>query len=479
MISYQKSSIKELVDALEKKEVTSVSLVEQAFDELEQKNKELNIFINYNKEDALEKAKKADEEIANRTKQKELVNEKRLLGIPIAIKENIAFENEKVSSASNILENHTAVFNATVVQKLKEEGAIIIGNTNLDEFAMGSTTETSAHGSTKNPLNEKKVPGGSSGGSASAVAAGIVPMALGSDTGGSIRQPAAFCDCVGFKPAYGSVSRYGLYALASSLDVIGPITRTVDDAKLVYTIIKGKDSNDPTSYSYTDESGKEVKRVAVLDISDIDVDSEIKEEFEKCIEMLKENGIECETVKIPLIKASPSIYYILQPAEAHSNLARYDGIRYGKNIETSSTDEQYIETRGQGFGEEATRRILLGTHMLSSGYVDEYYDKAAKSRASIRKAFDDIFKEFDVIVSPTSHTLPLDIGTRMEPSKIYANDMFTTPASLAGLPAMSVPLKVTEVGGIGIHITAPREKTNSIFMFGNIIESIYGRQTNK
>lgn len=465
MTSYLKNNVANLKELLKNGTKTSVGLIEDAFETIE-KNKDLNIFVSIRKEKALEEAKQADEMIKKGI-------DKALLGIPVAIKENIAIEGEPITAASKILETNEAIFDATVVKKLKDEGAIIVGTTNLDEFAMGSSTETSAHGVTKNPRDKERVPGGSSGGSAAAVSLGVVPIALGSDTGGSIRQPAAFCGCVGLKGGYGEVSRYGLYALASSLDVIGPITTNVADAELVFSIIKGKDKNDHTSIE-GEAKNKEIKKIGVLNLKGIEVEKEITDAFNESVKKIEERGIAIETVELPILDKAPHSYYITQPAEASSNLARYDGIRYGLKKDTNSVEEQYVKTRDEGFGEETKRRILLGTFVLSSGYYDEYYEKAVDARVAFKKAYDELFEKVDLIICPISPTRPPKIGEGLSPVQIYANDVFTIPPSLAGIPSLSVPIGDIEKG-IGIQLVAPQFNSKALFTLGNIIESIYGR----
>ncbi len=400
-----------------------------------------------------------------------------LTGIPFGIKDNILIKGQKASASSKILENYTAVYDSTVTKKLIEAGAILIGRTNMDEFAMGSSTETSYYGPTKNPIDLERVPGGSSGGSAAAVAMDGALVALGSDTGGSIRQPAAFCGVVGLKPTYGSVSRYGLMAMASSLDVIGPITKTVEDAKIVYEIIKGQDSLDSTTLpeSLISSVSGEVKKIGVpMSFVEMDgVDREVKENFKKTLDQLKEKGYEVVDVSVPLIEYSLAVYYILMPAEASTNLSRYDGIRFGLSVAGDGVDDSYKKTRGQGFGKEVQKRILLGTYVLSHGYFDAYYNKADKVRAKITQELKKVFKEVDVILTPTTPAPAFKFGEKSDPISMYLSDIFTVPANIAGIPAISIPNGLHSNGmPLDIQIMASHFAEEKLFTLGKEIESL-------
>lgn len=395
----------------------------------------------------------------------------RLAGVPIAIKDNINIMGHTASAGSNMLAEHKAAYDATVVKKLKDAGAIIIGRLNMDEFAMGSSTETSAFKKTTNPWNEEKVPGGSSGGSAAAVAAGLVPAALGSDTGGSIRQPASLCGVTGLKPSYGRVSRYGLIALASSFDQIGPITTTAADAALILEVIQGADEKDATSIDPREVAVAELldksfdgMKVGVPKEYFIDgMDDDIRKSVEDAIEIIKENGGEIVEVSLPLTEYALPTYYIIQPAEASSNLARFDGMRYGKRKEAGSLLESYLKARGEGFGAETKRRIMLGTYILSAGYYDAYYKKAQAVRTAMFDEFAEVFKEVDVLVTPTSPSVAWNIGEKFgDPITMYLTDVFTTTANIAGIPAISVPCGFSDDLPIGLQFIGKRNGDSDV-----------------
>lgn len=394
-----------------------------------------------------------------------------LSGKTVAIKDNILYEGHRASAGSKILENFVAPYDATVVKKLKDAGATIVGRTNMDEFAMGSSTETSAYGVTRNPHDLDRVPGGSSGGSAAAVSAGLVDFALGSDTGGSIRQPAAFCGVVGFKPTYGRISRYGLIAMASSLDQIGPFTKTVTDAELLYNVLKGEDRFDSTTISDdTYEMGKKFSKVIGVPRAFVDaegVDESVKKNFEEALGKFKSLGYEVRDIELPHIKYSLSVYYILMPAEVSSNLARFDGVKYGLHKDGANGIEDYFKTRGAGFGKEARRRIILGTYVLSSGYYDEYYGSALAMKRLIQDEFKDAFKEIDLILTPTTPTPAFKIGEKTsDPLSMYLADIFTVPANIAGLPSISLPSGLDGVLPLGIELTAGLGREDNLFTAG-------------
>lgn len=394
------------------------------------------------------------------------------LAVPCFIKDNIATTEYPTTCASKILKNFVSPYEATVVTKLKEAGVWIAGKLNLDEFAMGSSTENSAFGTTKNPLDPTRVPGGSSGGSAAAVAAGVTPFALGSDTGGSIRQPASFCGVVGLMPTYGRVSRYGLVAMASSLDRIGPITTTVADAAKVLQIIAGKDEHDSTTVdipvpdylAFLDGKVEGIKIGVPKEYFGEGVDSEVEKTTRAAIKQLEQSGAEIVEINLPHSKYALATYYIIQPAETSANLSRYDGVRYGyshdnqspiasSHNEDSGLIESYFQTRAEGFGAEVKRRIMLGTYTLSAGFRDAYYDKAQRVRALIKQDFDEVFKKVDVIISPTAPTVAFRIGERIEdPLSMYKADLLTTSASLAGIPAISVPCGKIDGLPVGLQI---------------------------
>ncbi len=387
----------------------------------------------------------------------------KLFAIPIAVKDNICTKGIKTTCASKILYNFVPPYDATVVERMKGEGYVLIGKTNLDEFAMGSSTENSAFFTTRNPWDLERVPGGSSGGSAAAVAADMCIAAIGSDTGGSIRQPASFCGVVGLKPTYGRVSRYGLVAFASSLDQIGPITKTVEDAAYLLEIISGKDEMDSTSApveveKFTKFLTGEIKGLKIAlpkEYFSEGIDPEVKEAVLKCVNKLESEGVHVDEVNLPHTDYAIATYYIVAPAEASSNLARYDGVKYGfRAKEYSDLIDMYFKTRSQGFGDEVKRRIMLGTYSLASGYYDAYYLRAKKVRTLIRQDFENVFKEFDVIITPTSPTAAFKIGERVDdPLTMYLSDIFTVSANLAGIPAISIPCGVTKENlPIGLQI---------------------------
>ena len=367
-------------------------------------------------------------------------------GIPIAIKDNIQVKNWSITSCSKILQGYIAPYNATVIEKMLSRGLAPFGRTNMDEFAMGSTTESSFYGKTLNPLDNAYVPGGSSGGSACAVSAGIALAALGSDTGGSIRQPAAFCGCVGFKPSYGRVSRYGLAAYSSSLDQIGPITRSVEDAAILYDIIAGYDERDTTSANveFTStadklDANKKYKIALVKNYTD-EASDEVKNSIYLAANKLKEAGHEISEVSLSSAKYAIAAYYIIATAEASANLSRYDGVRYGRRGEADSLGAMYATTRGEGFGAEVQRRMLLGTFVLSSGYYDAYYIKAQKARAFISKAYESVLEGADALLMPVAPHAAYKFGELKDPLTAYLSDVYTVSVNLAGLPAISVPV---------------------------------------
>lgn len=367
-------------------------------------------------------------------------------GIPIAIKDNIQVKNWSITSCSKILQGYVAPYNATVIEKMLSRGLAPFGRTNMDEFAMGSTTESSFYGKTLNPLDNAYVPGGSSGGSACAVSAGIALAALGSDTGGSIRQPAAFCGCVGFKPSYGRVSRYGLAAYSSSLDQIGPITRSVEDAAILYDIIAGYDERDTTSANveFTStadklDANKKYKIALVKNYTD-EASDEVKKAIYLAADKLKEAGHEISEVSLSSAKYAIAAYYIIATAEASANLSRYDGVRYGRRGEAESLGAMYATTRGEGFGAEVQRRMLLGTFVLSSGYYDAYYIKAQKARAFISKAYESVLGDADALLMPVAPHAAYKFGELKDPLTAYLSDVYTVSVNLAGLPAISVPV---------------------------------------
>lgn len=371
-----------------------------------------------------------------------------LSGVPLAIKNNILIKGRKATAASKMLENYTASYDATIIKRLREAGAIFVGSTNMDEFAMGSSTENSAFGPTKNPLDTTRVPGGSSGGSAAAVAMGAVPAAIGTDTGGSVRQPASFCGLVGFKPTYGSVPRFGLIAMGSSLDQASPLTNSVSDAELLHSIMSGKDPYDMTtidSDTYPPVLTKETYTFGVpRHFLSEGVDQDVMERFEEYLKSLTEAGHSVVDIETPLLEQGLAAYYIVMPAEVSSNLARFDGMRYGTRSEGPDLLAEYLNTRADGFGPEVKRRILLGTYVLSSGYYDAYYGKAQAVRVMMREELNSVFDKVDAIVTPTAPTPAWEFGVQADPLSMYKQDIFTVPVNLTGVPAISIPMGTVE-----------------------------------
>lgn len=397
-----------------------------------------------------------------------------LLGVPIAIKNNILIKGKKATGASKILENYIATYDATIVEKLKAAGAIIVGSTNMDEFAMGSSTENSAFGPTKNPYDLARVPGGSSGGSAAAVAMGAVLAAIGTDTGGSIRQPASYCGLVGMKPTYGAVSRYGLMAMGSSLDQAGTLTNTVADAELLFGVMAGRDAKDMTTISEDTYPKVPVKPNYKIGVPRAflkeGIDPDVMAAFEAKLAELKSAGHEIVDIDLPLFEAGLAAYYIVMPAEVSSNLARYDGIRYGIREEGKDLMDTYLNSRASGFGREAKRRILLGTYVLSSGYFDAYYGKAEAVRTKMREELANVFNEVDFVVTPTAPTPAFKLGEKEDPMAMYRQDIFTVPVNLTGVPALSIPMGTVEREGkmlpVGIQFIAPHAGESRLFDLG-------------
>lgn len=400
-----------------------------------------------------------------------------LTGVPIAIKDNMLWKGHKASAGSKMLEDYVAPYSSPAVENLVKEGAIIMGRTNMDEFAMGSSTENSAYGPTKNPLDPTRVPGGSSGGSAAAVAMGGALASLGSDTGGSIRQPAAFCNIVGLKPTYGTVTRYGLIAMASSLDQIGPFAKTVADAEIVFNAIQSPDRHDATLATAEKKEAAlrpQGKRLGVpRDFIKEGVDAEVSRAFEASLEILKKEGYEIENIDLPLTPLSLAVYYILMPAEVSSNLGRFDGIRFGYHPANFSgtLGQWYPKVRTEGFGKEARRRSILGAFILSHGYYDAYYNKALAIQGAIQREFEAAFDRVDAIVLPTTPSVPFKFGERSDsPLSMYLADLFTAPANIAGLPAISIPARADGLP-VGIQIIAPNFNEELLFSISKDIET--------
>ena len=428
----------ELVDKIKKKELSSTE-VTIAFIERSKKSKKLNAYISENYENAIKKAKIFDQKPDFK---------KKLPGIPIAVKDLFCTKNIRTTAGSKILENFVPTYESTVTQNILDEGGIIIGKLNCDEFAMGSSNETSYFGNVQNPVSENLVPGGSSGGSSSALAAKLTPATIGTDTGGSIRQPASFTGTVGLKPTYGSCSRYGIVAFASSLDQAGPMTHDVKDCSLMFEIMSTYDTKDSTSVDFKRENyltnlNENIKGKKIGIPKEYRVDGmpkEIDELWEKGIKIIKENGGEIVEISLPNTNYALPTYYIVAPAEASSNLARYDGVKYGFRSKGENLIDMYEKTRSEGFGDEVKRRIMIGTYVLSSGYYDAYYLKAQKVRRLIKNDFDEAYKKVDAILTPSTPNSAFKIGEKLnDPVSMYLNDIFTVPINLAGLPAISIP----------------------------------------
>lgn len=454
-MSFEYKTLEELHTLLVNKEATAEDIVKDLYERIDEKDEQIGAFLSLNKELALQQAKEIDE--------KGIDPNDVLSGLPIGIKDNIVTKDEPTTAASRILEGFNSVYDATVVKNLKDHGMISMGKLNMDEFAMGSSTENSYFKTCHNPWDLSKVPGGSSGGSAAAVAAGFIPASLGTDTGGSIRQPAAFNGIVGMKPTYGRVSRYGLIAFASSLDQIGPMTRTVKDNALVLNAISGHDEQDSTSYpesnvDFTQDIEKGVKGLKIgiprQLFNDSALDNDVMEVIEKAIDQYKELGTKIVDIELKYALYGTPTYYILASSEAASNLQRFDGIRYGYRSENfSNLDDIYVNSRSEGFGDEVKRRIMLGTFSLSSGYYDAHFEKAARVRTLICQDYNDAFEKVDVILTPSTLTPAYSIGGKIEnPLQMYKEDTFTVSVNLAGVPAMSIPCGFVDGLPIGLQL---------------------------
>lgn len=443
-------TVHELQEKLKNNELTCAEITKAYVDRIQEKEKDVKAFVTTLEEVAMEEAEMIDKKRETGECQSELA------GIPIGIKDNMCTKGVRTTCSSRMLEDFIAPYDATVIQKIKEKEMINLGKLNMDEFAMGASTEYSYLKKTSNPWNLTKVPGGSSGGSAAAVAANMVPWALGTDTGGSIRQPSSFCGVVGLKPTYGLVSRYGVVAFASSLDQVGPITKDVRDCAILLNIIAGHDPKDTTSAEveekdYTKALKNDVKGLKIgvpKEYFGEGINKEVKDSLEKAIEKYKELGAEIEECSIDIAEHALASYYIIACAEASSNLGRFDGIRYGHRAkEFSNLKELYCNSRSEGFGEEVKRRIILGTYVLSSGYYDAYYKKAQQVRTLVMKKFADAFEKYDVLLTPTSPTVAFDIGSRSNnPLEMYLADICTVPVNIAGLPGISIPCGVDQEG---------------------------------
>ncbi len=474
-------TINKIHDGLSKKEFSAVEITKEYLGQIDKKDKAISAFLSVTEDLAISQAKEVDKLISEGKKIPILA------GVPCAIKDNILVEGVKCTAGSKILEDYVAPYDATVIRKLKSEGAVILGKTNLDEFAMGASTENSAFKLTHNPVDFSRVPGGSSGGSAAAVAAAECCYTLGSDTGGSIRQPASFCGVVGLKPTYGAVSRYGLIAFASSLDQIGPIAKTVQDVETVFKAISGKDELDSTSVALNLKSQilnpKQILN-SKFQIQNLrigipkeyfvkGIDEEVEKIIKEIIKKIEKQGAKIEEISLPHTEYALATYYILAPSEASANLARYDGIKYGFS-ENKKDDilDVYLESRGKGFGPEVKRRIMLGTYSLSSGYYDAYYLKAQEVKNLIKSDFKKAFEKVDLIFTPVSPTTAFKIGEKTkDPFSMYLSDIYTVAVNLAGLPAISLPCgKINELP-VGLQIIGRLFEENKILKTASFIES--------
>lgn len=447
-------------------QVRAVDLVDVYQVEIARRNGDLNAYLEVFDE-AKEAAKQSDKFIAAGNPPRPLE------GVPLAIKDNILIGGQIASAASKMLAIYRAAYSATVIDRLRQAGAIMLGRTNMDEFAMGSSTENSAFGSTKHPIDPTRVPGGSSGGSAAAVAADLALAGLGSDTAGSVRQPASFCGLVGLKPTYGSVSRVGLIAMASSLDQIGPLTKTVADAEIIFSVIRGRDPLDATTVDYP-ESTMVLPKITAVQLGVPDgllgegVSQAVAESFNTALERWRSAGAKIVPIKLPRLADALAAYYIISPAEVSSNLARFDGIRYGDRVAGATLLEEYEKTRGVSFGREVRRRIILGTYVLSSGYYDAYYRRAVATRALLTTDFNAVFKQVDVVVMPTTPTTAFALGEKSaDPLSMYLADIYTVPANIAGLPAITVP-EGRDASGLpcGFQFIAPAFREDLLFHLG-------------
>ena len=457
-------------------EITATALVEATFERIAKLDGELGAYLALDTAGARAQAAEVD----RKRKAGEPLGS--LVGVPIALKDNLVTRGVATTAGSKILEGWIPPYDATVVTKLRAAGAVILGKTNMDEFGMGSSTERSAYKPAKNPWDARRVPGGSSGGSAAAVAAGLCVGSLGTDTGGSIRQPAAFCGTVGLKPTYGRVSRWGVVAFASSLDQVGPITRTVADAAMLLQVIAGHDPRDATSLeapvpSYREALAGNVSGLRIGIPAEYfagEIDPQIRSALERTVASLVERGADPVDINLPHTALALPAYYIAAPAEASSNLARYDGIRYGKRVDAADLLDLYCRTRGAGFGPEVKRRIMLGTYALRSGYYDAYYKKAQQIRTLIKKDFDKAFRFCDVVLTPVTPTLPFELGAKAAPLDMYLGDIFTLACNLAGLPGISVPCGLADGLPIGVQLLGKPLDEATLLRVGQVIESAVG-----
>ena len=466
MIDLKSLTINKARNHFIKGDFKAVELAQSYLDNIKNKDQDIRAYLEIFS-DVLNQAEEADKKIS--TKESGL-----LMGIPFALKDNILIKGRKCSASSKMLIDYVAPYDSTVVRKLKDAGAVFLGRTNMDEFAMGGSTENSAFGPTKNPPDLSRVPGGSSGGSAAAVASDEALASIGSDTGGSVRQPSSFCGVVGLKPTYGSVSRYGLIAMGSSLDQIGPITKTVADAEIIFNVIKGKDIMDSTTTDMSNANRTISPKLKIgIPVDFIDgegIDETVLKNFNDSLEKFKSMGYEVKDINLPNVKYSLAVYYTIMPAEVSSNMARFDGMRYGLNISGKNLTEDYFFTRETGLGKEVRRRIMLGAYVLSSGYYDAYYNKANFVRNLIKNDYAEAFRNVDIIATPTAPSPAFKIGEKSDnPLEMYLSDMFTTPANIAGVPAVSIPSGFKSDGKnlpLGIQLMSNYDREDILFKAG-------------
>ncbi|MBR6586505.1 MAG: Asp-tRNA(Asn)/Glu-tRNA(Gln) amidotransferase subunit GatA [Kiritimatiellae bacterium] len=482
-MSLHELGVRQAAEGLAEKKFSSVELTQAVIDRVREKDSEIGAYLTFDEEGALASAKAADEARAAR-------NDLPLLGVPVAIKDLINVKGQPCTCASKMLKGYTSPYDATVIKNLKAAGAVCAGRVNMDEFAMGSSTENSGLGVTRNPYDLSRVPGGSSGGSAAAVGGNLAIAAFGTDTGGSIRQPASFCNIVGLKPSYGRVSRFGVTAFASSLDQVGPMTKSVDDAAMLLQVLAGHDEMDGTTpkdpvpdYMKAME-GASMKGVKIglpkeyYDVSGLD--PEVKRITDEAIRSCEAAGAELVEVSLPHTEYAMAVYYIIAPAEASANLARFDGVRYGHRSERSDdVFNLYARSRAEGFGPEVKRRIIMGTYVLSSGYYDAYYGRASKVRTLIRRDFEEVFKKVDTLLTPVAPTPAFKIGEVQDPLTMYLNDLFTIPGSLAGNCSMSIPAGFAQSGDVklpvGVQFICDAYREDSLLRIGKAFEGLSGK----
>ncbi len=466
MKSIRNLTLKEIIQKRDSGELSEEEIIKSFRERIEEVEGDIRAFVNLNE---------------HMGKNEDTANSGLLSGVPVAVKDNMTTSDLPTTCCSRILEDYNPPYDAAAVEKLRDEGAVLPGKTNMDEFAMGATTEYSHYGESRNPWDLEHVPGGSSGGSAAAVAAGMVPAALGSDTGGSIRQPAAFCGVVGLKPTYGVVSRYGLIAFASSLDQIGPLTRSVEDAALLLNVISGHDERDSTSadIEYPDYTSRLDRGLSDLTFGipreyiERDIDEEVKEAVKETAGAAEREGADVREISLPPVDQALAAYYIICPAEASSNLARYDGVQYGMRSSSDSVEEMYKKTRSSGFGPEVKRRIMLGTYSLSAGYQDDLYRQALKVRTLISQSYREVFEDVDVIITPPSPSPAAAIGEDLDPVEVYHGDMYTVPLNITGLPGVSLPVGFNRKGlPLGVQLIGSAFSEHKLLQAAAGLESL-------